>query len=426
MKVLVVGGGGREHTLCWKLARSESVDKVYCAPGNAGISRDAECVPLKVEDMDGLAAFAEEKGVDLTVVGPELPLTLGLADAFAAKGLKVFGPDGFAAQLEGSKIFAKEFMREMSIPTAGFSTFDKLEDAVSHLDAVSYPTVIKADGLAAGKGVLVAKDKQEAKSFLEQVMVDRVFKDAGDRVIIEECLQGEECSILALADGKDMVVLTPSQDHKRAYDNDEGLNTGGMGAYSPVSIVDEKLVSDIRASVLEPVIEGMKKKGHPFTGVIYAGLMLTDSGPQVLEYNVRFGDPEAQVVIPLIEGDLAQICLAGAEGNISSAGWKPSSKSAICVVMASGGYPGSYEKGKPISGLDEAGGLEGVTVFHAGTAEKDGRIVTAGGRVLGVTALANGLPAARDRAYEAVSKISWDGVHYRKDIAKRDMDRIGG
>jgi len=384
MKVLVVGGGGREHTLCWKLARSESVDKVYCAPGNAGISRDAECVPLKVEDMDGLAAFAEEKGVDLTVVGPELPLTLGLADAFAAKGLKVFGPDGFAAQLEGSKIFAKEFMREMSIPTAGFSTFDKLEDAVSHLDAVSYPTVIKADGLAAGKGVLVAKDKQEAKSFLEQVMVDRVFKDAGDRVIIEECLQGEECSILALADGKDMVVLTPSQDHKRAYDNDEGLNTGGMGAYSPVSIVDEKLVSDIRASVLEPVIEGMKKKGHPFTGVIYAGLMLTDSGPQVLEYNVSFGDPEAQVVIPLIE------------------------------------------KGKPISGLDEAGGLEGVTVFHAGTAEKDGRIVTAGGRVLGVTALANGLPAARDRAYEAVSKISWDGVHYRKDIAKRDMDRIGG
>lgn len=422
MKVLVIGGGGREHALCWKFARSESVEKVYCAPGNAGIASVAECVALKVDDLEGLKSFALENKIDLTVVGPELPLTLGICDVFDAAGLKVFGPVGDAAQLEGSKIFAKEFMREFGIPTADFEVFDKLEDAAAFLDKTEYPTVIKADGLAAGKGVLVAREKEEAQEFLRQVMADKSFGSAGDKVLIEKCLVGEECSILALSDGEDLVVLTPSQDHKRAFDNDEGPNTGGMGAYSPVSIADEKLIDGIRESVLQPVVEGMKKRGYPFKGVIYAGMMLTADGPQVLEFNVRFGDPEAQAVIPLIEGDLAQLCLAAANGNISSVAWKPASKSAICVVMASDGYPGAYDSGIPIEGLDEAGAVEDVIVFHAGTAMKDGKVVTAGGRVLGVTGIAENLSAAREKAYAAVSKIS-GGLRSRSDIGNRDIYR---
>lgn len=422
MKVLVVGAGGREHALCWKFARCESVDKVYCAPGNAGIASVAECVALKVDDVEGLKNFALEKKIDLTVIGPELPLTLGVCDIFDAAGLKVFGPVGDAAQLEGSKIFAKEFMREFGIPTADYAIFDKLDDAAEFLEKTEYPTVIKADGLAAGKGVLVAKEKTEALDFLKQIFVDRSFGSAGDRVLIEKCLVGEECSILALSDGEDIVVLTPSQDHKRAFDNDEGPNTGGMGAYSPVSIADESLIDGIRKSVLQPVVDGMKKRGYPFKGVIYAGMMLTADGPQVLEFNVRFGDPEAQAVIPLIEGDLAQLCLAGANGNISSVPWKPASKSAICVVMAAEGYPGSYESGVPIEGLDEAGAIEGVIVFHAGTAIKDGKVVTAGGRVLGVTGIAENLSAAREKAYAAVAKIS-GGLRSRSDIGNRDIYR---
>lgn len=422
MRILVIGSGGREHTLCWKFSRGESVSKVYCAPGNAGISTVAECVPIKVDDIEGLKNFALENKIDLTVVGPELPLTLGICDVFADAGLTVFGPVGKAAQLEGSKIFAKEFMREFGIPTADFEVFTKMDEATAFLEKTEYPTVIKADGLAAGKGVLVAKEKGEAIEFVRQIMVDKSFGDAGDKVLIEKCLIGEECSILALSDGEDIVVLTPSQDHKRAFDNDEGPNTGGMGAYSPVSIADEKLIDEIRKTVLMPVVDGMKKRGYPFKGVIYAGIMLTADGPQVLEFNVRFGDPEAQAVIPLIEGDLAQLCLAGANGNISSVSWKPASRSAICVVMASEGYPGSYKSGVPIEGLEEAAAMEDVIVFHAGTALKDGKIATAGGRVLGVTGIADNLQAARDKAYAAVEKIS-GGLRSRSDIGNRDIFR---
>lgn len=423
MKVLVAGGGGREHTLCWKLAQSPQVEKVYCAPGNAGIARDAECVPIKDNDIPALVNFAKEKGIDLTVAGPELPLTLGIADAFREAGLRIFGPVKAAAALEGSKIFAKEFMREMNIPTADFAVFDNLGDAVAHLDEIEFPTVIKADGLAAGKGVLVAKDKKEAEDFLRLTMQDMKFGDAGEKVIIEDCLEGEECSILALADGKDVIVLTPSQDHKRAYDNDEGLNTGGMGAYSPISIIGDPEIEKIKETILQPVVDGMNKKGHPFVGVIYAGLMLTADGPMVLEYNVRFGDPECQAVVPLIDGDFAEMLALAADGRVAEAGWKPASRSAICVVMASGGYPGSYEKGEPISGLEDAAAMDDVVVFHAGTAGKDGRIVTAGGRVLGVTAMAADLAAARKLAYDAVGKISWKDVHFRKDIGRRDLER---
>lgn len=422
MKVLVIGSGGREHALCWKFARCESVSQVFCAPGNAGIAKEAKCVPLKVDDIDGLRVFATENKIDLTVVGPELPLTLGICDAFEAAGLNVFGPVGKAAQLEGSKIFAKEFMREFGIPTADFEVFDSYEAAAAHLENAPYPTVIKADGLAAGKGVLVTSDKAEALEFARQTMVEKVFGSAGNRLLVEKCLVGEECSILALTDGKDLVVLTPSQDHKRAFDNDEGPNTGGMGAYSPVSIAGEELLADIRAKVLEPVVEGMKKRGYPFKGVIYAGMMLTADGPSVLEFNVRFGDPEAQAVIPLIEGDLAQLCLAGAKGSIASVPWKPASRSALCLVMASEGYPGAYKSGVEITGLAEAEAVEDVTVFHAGTALADGKIVTAGGRVLGVTGIGANLAEAKEKAYKAAAMIS-GGLRYRSDVGNKDIFR---
>ncbi len=423
MKVLVVGSGGREHTLCWKLASGDEDCKIFCAPGNAGIAGVAECVPIPADNVDALRDFALDKKIELTIVGPELPLTLGIADKFKTAGLKVFGPSGEAARLEGSKVFAKLFMKEMGIPSAEFALFDDLNAALAHLDKIPYPTVIKADGLAAGKGVLVAKEKNEAVDFLKAVMADRIFGDSGGRVIIEECLAGEEASILALSDGDDMVVLTPSQDHKRAFDNDEGPNTGGMGAYSPVSIVSQETVGVIREKVLQRVVDGMKKRGTPFVGVIYAGIMLTAEGPSVLEFNVRFGDPETQVVVPLIEGSLAELCLAAAEGRVASAGWKPASRKALCVVMASGGYPGSFEKGKVIEGLDKAGSLEDVVVFHAGTARKDGRFVTSGGRVLGVTGLGDSLKDAHRKAYEAVKLIDWENVHYRTDIGKRDLNR---
>ena len=425
MKVLVIGGGGREHSLCWKLARSASASKVFCAPGNAGIAETAECVPIAADKISQLRDFAIKEKIGLTIVGPELPLTLGAADAFRAAGLKVFGPVQAAARLEGSKVFAKEFMKEMGIPSAGFALFDKLGPALAHLDKIPYPTVIKADGLAAGKGVLVAETKQEAAGFLKEIMADRVFGAAGDVVIIEDCLAGEETSILALADGRDMVVLTPSQDHKRVFDNDEGPNTGGMGAYSPVSIVTPEMIGVIRERVLQRVVDGMNRRGTPFVGVIYAGMMLTADGPRVLEFNVRFGDPETQAVVPLIAGDLAELCLAAAEGRLSSAQWEPASRSALCVVMAAGGYPGSYEKGKVIEGLSRAAALKDVVVFHAGTRLQDKRVLSAGGRVLGVTALGRDLKTAVKNAYGAVAAISFDKAHYRTDIAARALGLKG-
>ncbi|HOX28231.1 MAG TPA: phosphoribosylamine--glycine ligase [bacterium] len=423
MRVLVVGGGGREHTICWKLSKSASVEKIYCAPGNPGIRKLAEIVDVPVTDIVKLRDFAIEKSIDLTIAGPELPLTLGINDCFSEKGMKVFGPSKAAAQLEGSKVFAKEFMKEMNIPSAEFETFEKLDEAINYTEKTRYPLVIKADGLAAGKGVLVTSSKLEAQDFLKSVMSDKVFGDSGSRVIIEDCLIGEETSIIAISDGDDILVLTPSQDHKRAYDNDEGPNTGGMGAYSPVSIVKRNIVDEIRKKALVPVVEGMKKRGHPFVGVIYAGMMLTADGPYVLEYNVRFGDPETQVVLPLIEGDFGEICMSAVNGSVSSAKIKPAEKSALCVVMASGGYPGSFEKGKIIEGIDEAEEIDNVIVFHAGTGLKNGKLVNSGGRVLGVTAVDVNLSMAHDKAYKAVEKIKWDGVHFRKDIGKRDLER---
>ncbi len=424
MNILVIGAGGREHAICWKLAQSKNVDKLYCAPGNAGIASVAQCVEIKVEDIEGLKWFAVENAIDLAIIGPEIPLTLGVSDALKVAGIKVFGPDAYAAQLEGSKVFAKEFMVEMGIPTADYKVFEDYTAAASYLNEIGYPAVIKADGLAAGKGVCVAGDKKEAQLFLRQVMVDRVFGSSGDRVLVEKCLTGEEASILAITDGKDIIVLTPAQDHKRAFDNDEGPNTGGMGAYSPVSTVPAEIIPEIVEKTLRPAVEGMAKRGHPFVGVLYAGLMLTADGPKVLEYNVRFGDPEAQAVIPLIEGDLAEICLAAADGHLAEAKCDPAIRAAMCVVMVSGGYPGPYRKGMPIHGLADAGSMEDVVVFHAGTAFDNGTIVASGGRVLGVTALGDTLRDARNKAYEAVSKICWDTVYFRRDIGKRDLDRI--
>ena len=425
MKILVVGGGGREHALCWKLAQSPKVEKIFCAPGNPGISTIAQCVNIKDDDIEALCDFAEDNKIDLVVPGPELPLVLGISDMCKERGIAVFGPSRYAAQLEGSKTFAREFMQRHNIPSAEFAAFTDMEQALDHIRTVPLPTVVKADGLAAGKGVAVCDNRDDAAAFVRELMQDKKFGASGARVLIEECLGGEEASILAIADGKTFTLLTPAQDHKRAYDEDKGPNTGGMGAYSPVSIVDQEMLDEISASIFQPVLDGMNEEGCPFVGVIYAGLMITYKGPHVLEFNVRFGDPEAQVVLPLINGDLSEICMAAARGELATVDVPPADKAALCVVMAAGGYPESYVKGKVIFGLKPASEVEGVVVFHAGTAFNERKeIVTHGGRVLGVTAIGDNLPAAQHRAYEAVSRIQWEGVMLRKDIGKRELDRI--
>ena len=417
MNILVVGGGGREHVLCWKLAQSPKLKKIYCAPGNAGIKRIAECVNIQVDDIRGLCDFAEKKDIDLVIPGPELPLTLGIADACRERDIPVFGPVKAAAALEGSKIFAKEFMKKYNIPSADFEVFDDMDAALKYLETVPLPTVVKADGLAAGKGVLVTDNREEAADFIRDIMSKRIFGEAGNRIVIEECLGGEEASILALSDGNTMRILTPSQDHKRALDDDKGPNTGGMGAYSPVSIIDAEMMEEIRMNILQLVIDGFNAEGTPFVGVIYAGLMITYKGPHVLEFNVRFGDPEAEAVLPLINGDLAALCLAAAKGELHHEKMDPPDKAAMCVIMTAGGYPGKYQKGKVISGIPEAEAIEGVEVFHAGTTiDGNGEFVTNGGRVLAVTAVADNLPAAHKNVYEAVARISWDGLFHRKDI----------
>jgi phosphoribosylamine--glycine ligase len=425
MKILVVGGGGREHALCWKLAQSPKVQKIFCAPGNPGISAIAECVNIKDSDLEALVDFAQDKGVDLVVPGPELPLVMGIADLCAERGIPVFGPRKYAAQLEGSKAFAREFMDRHGIPSAEFAAFTDLDAALKHLETVPLPTVVKADGLAAGKGVAVCETREAAQDFVRELMQDKKFGDSGACVLVEECLGGEETSILAIADGKTFTLLTPAQDHKRVWDEDKGPNTGGMGAYSPVSLVDAEMIQEISEHIIQPVVRGMEQEGCPFTGVIYAGLMITYKGPHVLEFNVRFGDPEAQAVLPLVNGDLATMLLAAARGELATVDVPPADKAAMCVVMAAGGYPGDYENGKVIYGLKNAETVEGVVVFHAGTAFNEKKeIVTSGGRVLGVTAVGDNLPAAHHRAYEAVSRIQWDGVQHRKDIGKRELDRI--
>ena len=424
MKILVVGGGGREHALCWKFAQSPLVEKVFCAPGNAGIAQDAECVPIKVDDFEALADFAEKEGVTFTIVGPEDPLAKGIVDYFESRGLKIFGPSAKAAQIEGSKVFAKELMAKYGIPTAAFEVFDDPDQALAYVEKKGAPLVVKADGLAAGKGVIVCHTVEEAREAVKKIMVEKAFGEAGNRVVIEECLVGEEASFMILTDGKTLLPLPTSQDHKPLLDGDKGPNTGGMGAYSPAPVVTEELSQTIMETIMRPVIEGLAKEGIPYKGVLYAGLMITDGKPYVLEFNCRFGDPECQPLMMRIKSDLAALINDALAGNLAGKTLEIDERAAVCVVMASGGYPGKYEKGKVIHGLEEAEKIPGVKVFHAGTARRDGQYVTNGGRVLGVTALGSDIPEAIDLAYEAVEKIHWEGVHYRRDIGAKALKRL--
>jgi phosphoribosylamine---glycine ligase len=423
MKVLVVGQGGREHALVWKLKQSPLVEHVYCAPGNAGTALDGENVDISDTDIRGLVAFAKREDIGLTVVGPEVPLCAGLVDELEAAGLKVFGPNKAAAQLEGSKIFCKKLMRKAGVRTAYFEIFTRAEVAIQFLEERDdSPWVVKADGLAAGKGAIVCKNRKEAIDAVHLILTQKAFGDAGKSLIIEECLIGEEASILAIIDGNTIIPLEAAQDHKRAYDDDEGPNTGGMGAYCPAPLITEELMNDIVQDVLIPTVHCLTGDGINFRGILYAGLMLTADGPQVLEYNVRFGDPEAQPVLMRLKSDLAEVLLAAAEGRLDEVEpleWDP--RPSVCVVMASQGYPGSYGKGHAISGLDAAAELDDVKVFHAGTTLRGASVVNNGGRVLGVTALGDDLAAAKARAYEAVKRISWSGGWNRTDISDKAL-----
>lgn len=425
MKVLVIGGGGREHTLVWKLAQSKSVDKIYCAPGNPGIAQLAECLDLDVNNLEKLALWAKDHKIDLTVVGPEAPLVAGIVDVFKANGLTIFGPSGKAAEIEGSKIFSKELMEKYGVPTAFFKVCDNLADAKAYVEEKGAPIVIKADGLAAGKGVVVAMTKQEALDALDEMMgAHHKFGAAGNKVVIEEFMDGEEASLLCFTDGKTIVPMIAAQDHKRVNDGDQGPNTGGMGAYAPAPVMTPELKQKTIDTILRPVVDAMAREGRPYSGCLYAGLMIKGDSVKVVEFNARFGDPETQVVLPLLDGDLAQIMVACAQGTLSPDMVKWSDKSAVCVVMASGGYPASYKKGIPITGLKDAEAMADVAVFHAGTKAEDGKILTNGGRVLGVTAMAESIPAAQQKAYDAVEKIHFAGEHYRQDIAWRALRRL--
>ncbi len=424
MRVLIVGGGGREHTLAWKLAQSPLLESLYCAPGNAGISAVAECVDIAADDIDSLKQWALEKKIDLTVVGPEVPLVLGIADLFRQSGLKVFGPDSKGAMLEGSKVWSKRKMKQWGIPTAGFTIFDDFDDARSHL-ARFYggQVVIKADGLAAGKGVTVASGPEEAEQALYDIMIERAFGEAGERVVIENCLSGEEVSVLAVTDGKNLVVLPSSQDHKAIGEGDKGPNTGGMGAYSPAPIYTAELARKTETEVFRPLLNGFLEMGVDFRGVIYAGLMVSEDQFNVLEFNVRFGDPETQAIIPRMQSDLLPLLAAAAEGDLKDIEPRWKDDPAVCVVLASDGYPGKYEKGRLIEGIDalESSGDDKIAIFHAGTALKEGRLVTAGGRVLGVTAWDSDLQKAVERVYGAADQIKFEGCYFRRDIAHRAL-----
>jgi len=419
MKILVVGSGGREHALVWKLHSSPLVKKIYAAPGNAGISTLAECVQIASEDLAGLAGFAEKNSIDLTVVGPELPLTLGIVDEFKKRNLSIFGPTKKAAEIEGSKVFAKKFMKKHHIPTASFRIFDKPDEALDFVKSADMPLVIKADGLAAGKGAVIIEDLNTGISVIQKMMVEKVFKDAGKRVVVEDFLEGEEATILAFTDGKTILPMPSSQDHKKIYDGDRGPNTGGMGAYAPASVVDDRMMKRICDEILEPTIVGMEQEGRAFKGALYAGLMLTDRGPKVMEFNCRFGDPETQVILPLLKSDLVEIFMSIIEGDLSLQEVEWTDDFAICVILASAGYPGKYEKGKEIFGLEKIEGAEDVLIFHAGTKQARGTLVTNGGRVLGVTGTDKNVEKAINKVYVSVDKIKFDGVQFRRDIGYR-------
>lgn len=423
MKVLVIGSGGREHALVWKLRQSPRVSQVYCAPGNGGIAAEAECLAVDVKNLNSLLDLANRIKPDLTVVGPELPLTLGVVDAFSERRWKIFGPTQAAAQLESSKSFAKEFMQRHQIPTAHYAICLSMEDVRSALPHFHMPVVLKADGLAAGKGVVICKNKEEVMAVAAEMLSGKLLGEAGLRVVIEECLQGEELSFLVFSDGERVAPLAAAQDHKRIGEGDTGPNTGGMGAFSTAAMVDDQMQNWLLQHVARPVVAGMKAEGAEYRGVLYCGLMLTAKGPMVLEFNCRFGDPETQAILMRLESDLLEAMEASIEGRVSDGDFRWSSDAAVCVVMASGGYPGTYEAGKKISGLEEAGKLAGVKVFHAGTTKRDDAFFTAGGRVLGVTARASDLKTAVDRAYQAAAKIDFENVYYRKDIAARALSK---
>jgi phosphoribosylamine---glycine ligase len=424
MKVLVLGGGGREHALVWKLRQSPRVSKIYCAPGNGGIAEDAECVSADLKSIDSLVQLATNLTPDLTLVGPELPLTLGVADEFQRRGWPIFGPTKAAAQLESSKSFAKEFMQRYRIPTAHYAICASKDEVHAALPLFHTPIVVKADGLAAGKGVVIAQTKEEAQRVAEEMLSGKMLGEAGSRVVLEECLQGEELSFLVISDGERVAPLVACQDHKRVFDNDQGPNTGGMGAYSTEQIVDAQMRDWLLTHVARPVIAGMKAEGAEYKGILYCGLMMTARGPMVLEFNCRFGDPETQPILMRMESDLLDALQASVEGRVSDGDFKWSTDPAVCVVMASGGYPGAFEANKIITGIDEAERIYGVKVFHAGTTRHEGAFYTAGGRVLGVTARGVDLPEAVERAYDAVMKIRFEGMHYRKDIAARGLKRL--
>lgn len=423
MKVLVVGSGGREHALVWKIARSPLVKKVYCAPGNPGIGQLAENVAIKVDDLPGLLTFAQQEKIDLTVVGPELPLSLGIVDLFEEHGLKIFGARRNAAIIEASKAFAKDLMKKYDVPTAAYEIFTEVEPALAFIEKIGVPIVIKADGLAAGKGVVIAQTREEAIATVNDMLSGKTFGSAGARVVIEEFLHGEEASFLAFTDGKNIVPLASAQDHKAVFDGDKGPNTGGMGAYSPAPVVTPAIHEKVMQEVMRRTVDGMAAEGRPYRGVLYAGLMIDGNTIKTLEFNARFGDPECQPLLMRMKSDIVPVLLAVADGDISSTDIEWHDKAAVCVVMAAEGYPGEYRKGDAIVGLGKAAEMDDLFVFHAGTVLRDGNCVTNGGRVLGVTALGVTVREAIDRAYAGVSIISWPGVHYRTDIGRKALGR---
>jgi phosphoribosylamine--glycine ligase len=420
VRILVVGSGGREHALVWKIAQSRLVAKIFCAPGNGGIAHLAECVDIKADDVFGLLEFARKEKIDLTVVGPEVALSLGIVDEFIKAGLKIFGPNKNAANLEASKVFSKQLMQKYNVPTADFKVFDDPEAANKYIEKIGAPCVVKADGLAAGKGVVVAKTVKEARGAVASMMQDKIFGDAGKKIVVEECLAGQEASIMVITDSKQVLALASAQDHKRVFDNDQGANTGGMGAYSPASIVTADILVEVMEKVIYRIIDGLAKEGIGYRGVLYAGIMLTKEGPKALEFNVRFGDPETEVILPRLKSDLVEVMLAATDEElikVKNLYWDP--RACVCVVCASGGYPGDYAKDKEIKGLEEAEKLKDIVVFHAGTKKSGDKILTSGGRVLGVTGLGDTIEDAIHKTYKAVSKINFEGMHYRKDIGAR-------
>ena len=419
MRVLVIGSGGREHALVWKIKQSPKVEKIFCAPGNAGTSEFADNIPIAADDIEGLLQFAMKKEIGLTVVGPEQPLVMGIVDRFEVKGLRIFGPSASAAELEGSKSFSKDIMQKYGLPTAEYKIFTSAESATKYIQAKNCPLVVKADGLAAGKGVLLCRSSREALVAVDTIMRQRLFGEAGDQIVVEEFLEGQEISVLAFSDGQTVLLMDSAQDHKAVYDGDKGPNTGGMGAYSPAPIFTEIMQQKVRDKIMLPMVRAMQQEGRTYKGILYAGLMLTKTGPQILEFNARFGDPETQPLMVRMETDIVPLFEACIDGTLGQCqvNWK--NKSSVCVVMTAEGYPGTYQKGEIISGLQNANSTPEVVVFHAGTKEKDGKVLTNGGRVLGVTATGANTESAIQRAYDAVGKVNWRGVHYRKDIGSR-------